>query len=88
MAILFIFLLGIANFALHKAVLESRHPILLQVPWLFRPMRGRFSLILEFVILLGAMTLAVGGASGWIWAYAFYSFFNALSAWLVLSGRI
>lgn len=88
MAILFLFLLGIANFALHKAVIESRHPVLMQAPWLFRPLGGRFSLILEFLILLGAMALAASGAGGWAWAYAFYSMLNALSAWMILSGRI
>ena len=34
MALAFIFVLGIGNFALHKAVLESGHPLLGQMPWL------------------------------------------------------
>jgi len=88
MAILFIFLFGIANFALHKAVLESRHPVLMQAPWLFRPLGGRFSLLLEFFMLLGSLLLAAEGAAGWAWAYGLYSLLNALSAWMILSGRI
>ncbi len=88
MAILITFLLGVANFALHKAVLESRHPILAQLDWLFRPMGGRFSLLLEFLMLLGTLVLASNGSAGWAWAYALYTGINAASAWMILSGRI
>lgn len=88
MAVLVTFLLGIANFALHKAVLESRHPILAQMDWLFRPMGGRFSLLLEFMMLLGTLVLASDGGTGWAWAYAFYTGMNGTSAWLILTGRI
>jgi hypothetical protein len=49
MALIFTFLLGIANFAMHKAVLESRHPMLAQMPWMGL-MGGRFSLALEFLL--------------------------------------
>lgn len=88
MAIVFIFLFGIANFALHKAVLDSDHPFIAQMPWFFDAMGGRLSLLLEFVILLGALVLANGGAEGWAWAYGLYSVFNGLSAWLILNGRV
>lgn len=82
------FLLGIGNFALHRAVLNSRHPLLAQVPWLFGPLGGRFSLLVEFVMLLGAMLMVAGGSAGWAWFYAAYSALNASSAWLILTGRI
>lgn len=88
MAILVTFLLGIANFALHKAVLESRHPILAQLDWLFRPLGGRFSLLLEFMMLLGTLALAANGATGWAWAYALYTTMNGASAWMILTGRM
>ena len=87
MAILLTFLLGIANFALHKAVLESRHPILAQMAWLFAPMRGRFSLVVEFMMLLGTMLVVANGSPGWAWGYGLYTGLNALSAWLILSGK-
>ncbi|MCZ8170109.1 MAG: hypothetical protein ACK442_04685 [Novosphingobium sp.] len=82
-----IFLLGIANFALHRAVLESGHPLLHQAAWFFGTRGLRVSLWVEFAILLGTM-LMVEGASGWAWFYAAYSALNAASAWLILSGRV
>lgn len=88
MAIILTFLLGIANFALHKAVLESRHPILGQIAWLFQPMGGRFSLVLEFFMLLGTMLLVANGSPGWAWGYGLYTGVNALSAWMILSGKV
>jgi hypothetical protein len=86
MGILTIFLFGVVNFALHKAVLESRHPVLGQMPWLLM-LGGRFGLIIEFLMLLGAMLLVAQGSTGWAWAYAGYSLVNGLSAWLILSHR-
>lgn len=88
MVIVIAFLLGIGNFAAHKAVLESRHPILDQVPWFFTLLGGRFSLLLEFVMLLGTMLMVADGAASWAWFYAAYSAVNFTSAWLILSGRI
>lgn len=88
MAIIIAFFLGIANFAVHKAVLESRHPLLGQVPWFFHLLGGRFGLGVEFVMLLGAMLMISQGSLGWAWFYALYSGVNALSAWLILSRRI
>lgn len=88
MALVITFLLGIANFALHKAVLESRHPLLGQVPVLFRLHGGRFGLLFEFIMLLGTMLMVQGGGDGWGWFYAGYSAANATSAWLILSRRV
>ncbi len=88
MAILIAFLLGISNFALHKAVLESGHPLLGRTRWLFHMQGGRFSLALEFAMLLAAMLLIAQGSLAWAWVYGAYSLLNAVSAWLILSGRI
>jgi hypothetical protein len=88
MAIFVIFLLGIANFAMHKAVLESHHPLLGRMPWFFHLLGGRFSLGVEFLMLLAAMLMVSAGAFAWAWIYVIYSLFNGLSAWLILSGRI
>lgn len=88
MAILLLFLLGIANFAMHKAVLESGHPLLGQAPRYFHMLGGRFSLGVEFLMLLGSMLMVDAGMVGWAWGYAFYSLLNLLSAWLILSGRV
>ena len=80
-------LLGIGNFAMHKAVLESRHPLLAQMPWM-EMLGGRFSLALEFLLLVGALLLLASGHPGWAWAYFAYSALNAVSAWLILSRRV
>ena len=88
MAILFVFLFGVGNFAVHKAVLESGHPLLHQLGWLFESLGGRLSLFLEFIMLLGTLLAMSGGGAGWAWFYAFYSLVNFGSAWLILKGRV
>jgi hypothetical protein len=88
MGLIFVFLFGIANFAMHKAVLESGHPLLAHLPALLRSPGGRVSLLVEFVLLLGSMLLVANGADGWAWGYAAYSLTNALSAWLLLGRRL
>ena len=76
------------NFAVHKAVLASRHPLLGRVPFFFHLLGGRFSLVVEFAMLLGAMLMVAQGSLGWALFYAAYTAVNALSAWLIVSGRI
>jgi hypothetical protein len=88
MAIILLFLLGVGNFAMHKAVIESHHPLLGQMPWFFHMLGGRFSLLVEFVVLLGAMLMVDGGAMAWAWGYAGYSLLNGISAWLILTDRV
>jgi hypothetical protein len=87
-ALLFTFLLGVLNFGLHKAVLESGHPLLGQMPWFVHMLGGRGSLVVEFLLLLGAMLLVGTGSGGWAWAYAAYSLLNAVAAWLILNRRV
>lgn len=86
--ILIVFCLGIGNFALHRAVLESGHPLIGQIPrqvgWLGR----RLTLVAEFAVLLVAMLLTANGWAALAWAYAAYSALNALAAWLILTGRV
>ncbi|WP_404479467.1 hypothetical protein [Novosphingobium sp. BL-52-GroH] len=88
LSIVFVFCLGVLNFAAHKAVIESGHPMLAQVPWFFQSLGGRLSLVVEFAMLLGAMIMAAAGSVGWAWIYAFYTGLNGLSAWLIFSGRV
>ena len=87
-AVLAIFVLGIANFAMHKAVLESGHPLVGQMPWSVHRLGGRLTLTVEFLVLLGAMLLVSTGFGGWGWAYLGYTLLNALAAWLILTRRI
>lgn len=88
MLIAFLFVLGIGNFALHKAVLESGNPALDRMPRLAGGRRGSGSLLLEFAVLLAAMLLAANGWTSIVWFYLGYSALNALAAWLILGRRM
>jgi hypothetical protein len=87
-ALLFTFLLGVLNFGLHKAVLESGHPLLGRVPGFARTFAGNGSLAVEFLLLLAAMLLVGIGHPGWAWAYAGYTLLNGVAAWLILTRRV
>ncbi len=86
--ITFMFLLGIGNFALHRAVLGSGHPLLGQMPNFVEMLGGRLTLVAEFLVLLTAMLLVAHGWSALVWVYAGYTALNGVSAWMILSGRI
>lgn len=88
MALIAIFLMGIGNFAVHKAVLASGHRLLGQFGVALGTSAARFTLGVEFVVLLAAM---LGAANGWPqlgWVYFLYTLANGLSGWLILSGRV
>lgn len=88
MAILIIFLLGVGNFALHRAVMDSDHPLLGRMPRFVHLLGGRFTLIVEFLLLVAALMFAEqGNATGPI-AYVVYSVLNSFSAWLILTDRV
>ncbi len=83
------FLLGIANFAMHKAVVESGHPFVEDTKLYFGKHFGRNgSYFLEFGILLGAMFFAYSESGLVLSIYAAYTAFNAVAAWLLLSRRM
>ena len=88
MAILITFLLGVGNFALHRAIMESGHQLLGQMPWFYHALSRRLSLVVEFLMLLGGMLLAAEGIAWGALGYLAYSLLNAISAWLILSGRV
>lgn len=89
MSSLILFLCGIANFALHKATMEADHPIAQQMRAAFsRFMRGWGSYLLEFLILLSALSFAAMGWSIALPAYLGYTAMNALAGWAILTGRI
>lgn len=81
------FILGVGNFALHQAVLESGHPM-------FGALRDASSglrwglLALEFAVLVVALLLVYRDQPVWGWAYGLYSLANAATAWLVLTRRV
>ena len=88
MAILITFLLGIGNFALHRAVMDSRHPLLDQMPWFYHAMSRRLSAVVEFLMLLGGLLMAAQGVVWGAIGYAIYSALNGFSAWLILTRRV
>lgn len=88
MAILLTFLLGIGNFALHRAVMESGHPLIGQMPWFYHAMSRRLSMVVEYLMLLGGLLLAAQGVVWGAVGYMLYSVLNGISAWLILSGKV
>lgn len=88
MALFIIFLLGIANFALHRAVLESRHPKLDEIGWFAARFGRRAMLGVEFIVLLAALLMVANGWTYMAWAYLAYSLLNGAAAWLILSRRL
>lgn len=87
MALAIVFVLGVANFALHRAVLESGHALARAMARSGRAGAAWVTLGLEFAVLAVAL-LAVRAEPAWAWAYVFYSLFNALAAWAILTRRI
>ncbi len=88
MAVAIVFLLGIANFALHRAAVESGHPLVTMVRQSSRLFAPRVTYAVEFVLLVAALLLVAGGSAGWVWAYAAYSVANGMSTWAILTGRL
>ena len=87
-----LFLLGVGNFVMHKAVLESGHPLLDQMPWFVHMLGGRFGLVVEFLLLTAAMLVNQNtegsSATGAALAYLGYTIANALAAWLIITRRV
>lgn len=88
MSIALVFVMGVANFALHRAVLSTRHPMLAETALMRSKIGGRLTLAIEFVVLIAALGFAYGGSAWAIFAYGGYTIANALAAWLILSRRI
>lgn len=88
MGIMLAFILGIANFAGQRAMLESGHPMLAALPAsAFRVARAA-SLALEFVLLLAAMLALRSGVNYWLGLYAGYTMINIGAAYMLVSKRI
>ncbi|MFC4291474.1 hypothetical protein ACFOWX_03495 [Sphingorhabdus arenilitoris] len=89
MPLIIAFLLGIANFAMQKAVSESGHPFVEDSKIHFGKYFGKnSSYYLEYAILVGVMYFAVGGSWLAVGIYLVYSAINALAAWVLLTGRV
>ncbi len=88
MGLAIIFLLGIGNFALNRAVLESGHPMLSGIVSGRGMITAQVMLGIEFVLLLAALLLVYNGHGGWGWAYGIYSLVNGFTGWLILTRRV
>ena len=88
LATVIIFILGIGNFAVNRAVFDSGHPLLIRLPQVSQTLGRRAALVSEFAVLFFALLLSVEGWPGFAWAYAAYTGFNAGAAWLILTRRV
>lgn len=88
MALIVLFLLGVGNFAMHRAVVNSGHPMLVRAPWVAHRLGGYLSLGMEYLMLLACMLMTARGTQGWVWGYGLYTMANGVAAWLILSRRI
>lgn len=87
-ATVIIFLLGIANFAVGRAVFERGHPLFARLPQISQTLGRGAALVSEFAVLFFALLLSVEGWPVYAFAYAAYTAVNGLAAWLMLSGKL
>ena len=88
MATVLIFLLGVGNFALHRAVTAAHRPLFAAIaPDVLSTIRAA-SMGLEFALLCGALYAAETALEPWLWAYAGYSLFNIVAAWALIAGKL
>lgn len=88
MYIFIIFLCGVGNFAMHKAMLESNHPIIAEARGSFRKLLGPYgSYILEYVMLIAAMTFADMDILSAVIIYFIYTLANCAAAVVLFSNK-
>ena len=88
MYIFVIFLCGVANFAMHKAMLESNHPVIAEARGSFRKILGPYgSDMLEFFMLVSAMIFANMGMLSVVIFYFVYTLANCAAAWVLFFNK-
>ena len=88
MLVVFCFLMGVANFAMHKAVAGSGHPFVEDTKRYFGKYFSPYgSYAIELFLLMGAMLFAQGGSMWVVLLYWGYTTMNGIATWLLLSGR-
>jgi hypothetical protein len=88
MLLLICFFMGVANFALHKAVAESGHPYVEEAKRHFGALFGPYgSYMIELALLIGAMWLANTGSVAIAVMYSAYTAINGIATWLLLSDK-
>ena len=82
------FILGIANFSMHKAVAESGHPFVEETKRYFSRHFGPYgSYAIELALLIGVMWLANAQSLAVVLLYAAYTAINGVATWLLLSNK-
>ncbi len=88
MYIFVVFICGIGNFAMHKAMLESSHPLITEARGSFRKFLGPYgSYILEFFMLAAALIFANMGMLSAVIFYFIYTVANCAAAWVLFSNK-
>jgi hypothetical protein len=82
------FILGVANFYMHKAVAESGHRFIEETKRYFSGKFGPYgSYAIELALLIGALWLADTGSLAVTLLYAAYTAINGVASWLLLSNK-
>jgi len=82
------FLCGIGNFTTHRAVMESGHPMITDTRDRLVKILGPYgTYILEFGMLLAALTFANMGMASVVIFYFIYSLVNFTGAYMLLSNK-
>ncbi len=77
-AVIAILIAGMGNFAMHRWMLESGHPLVEAATGAIRRALGRHATyVLEFALLLGALVLA---DSSWFIALCLYGVYTVMNA--------
>lgn len=88
MYLIIIFLCGVGNFAMHKAMLESDHPLIAEARGSFRKALGPYgSYILEFFMLAAALIFANMGMISSVIFYTIYTVANCAAAFILFSNK-
>ena len=88
MLLVICFFMGIANFAMHKAVAEAGHPFVEDTKRYFGKHFSPYgSYAIELVLLIGAMLFAQEKAVLVALVYIAYTGMNGVATWLLLSGK-
>ncbi|MEW4467934.1 hypothetical protein AB1K62_08900 [Parasphingorhabdus sp. JC815] len=88
MYVFIIFICGIGNFAMHKAMMESDHPMITEARGSFSKLLGPYgSYILEFLMLAAALVFANMGMLMAVIFYGIYTLANGAGAYALFSNR-
>lgn len=88
MYVFIIFVCGVGNFAMHKAMMESNHPMITEARGSFSKFLGPYgSYILEFFMLAAALIFANMGMLSAVFFYGIYTLANSAGAYVLFSNK-